>query len=160
MQKGQYGRKDRLIKTKRIDAYRSREKWPEPTRCTGCNAVYTKGRWTWEPPPDKANEALCPACRRIAERYPAGYIELRGPFFEAHRDELLNLVRNVEQAEKSAHPLERLMEIREENGQTVVTTTGVHVARRIGEALARSYEGTWTYQYGDGAKTFRATWER
>ncbi|QXD16355.1 ATPase [Rhodocaloribacter litoris] len=160
MQKGQYGRKDRLIKTKRIDTYRPREKWPEPTRCTECNAVYTKGRWTWEPPPPGANETVCPACRRIADHYPAGYIELRGAFFETHREELLNLVRNVEQAEKALHPLERLIEIRQEDSQTVVTTTGVHVARRIGEALARSYEGEWTYQYGDGAKTIRARWER
>lgn len=160
MQKGPYGRKDRLIKEKRNDTYKNREKWSEPTRCSVCGAVFTKGRWAWEKTPENAHEAVCPACRRILDHYPAGTIEIKGDFFESHREEILNLVRNVEKAEMGEHPLERIMAIRDENGHTVITTTGVHIARRILEALARSYEGKSSFQYGDGSKSIRGFWER
>jgi len=33
------------------------------------------------------------------------------------------------------------MAIADEAGRRSVTTTGIHVARRIGESLARSYQG-------------------
>jgi len=45
-------------------------------------------------------------------------------------------------------------------GTMLVTTTGVHLARRIGEALSRSYKGEFSFQYGDGEKTLRVYWER
>ncbi len=160
MQKGPYGRKDRLIKEKRNDTYRHREKWPEPTRCSVCGAVFTKGRWTWEKTPEQAHEAVCPACRRILDHYPAGTLELKGDFFESHREEILNLVRNVEKAEMGEHPLERIMAVEEAGECTLITTTGVHIARRILEALARSYEGKSSFQYGDGSKNIRGFWER
>lgn len=157
---GRPGRKNRLIRSKRHDTYRIRGKWPEPTRCPDCKAAFLKGRWTWEPAPAGAVEVTCPACRRIADQYPAGILTLEGPFFDAHRAELLNLVQNVEKAEKSTHPLERIITIEEQDGQTRVTTTGVHLTRRISEALFRSYEGDLSYQYGDGAKLIRSFWKR
>lgn len=157
---GHPGRKNRLLQTDRHDTYRRRGNWPEPTWCPRCDAVFTKGRWTWDPVPPGAAELVCPACRRIADQYPAGTLILEGPFFETHREQLINLVRNVEKAEKSAHPLERIMAIEEEDGRARVTTTGVHLARRIGEALFRAYEGDLSYQYGDGVKLIRATWKR
>jgi hypothetical protein len=94
--------------------------------------------------------AVCPACRRIADRFPAGRVELSGEFLRDHREEILNLVRNAEDAEKSERPMERIMAITEEAGRALVTTTGIHVARRIGEALSRSYQGELDYRYGDG----------
>jgi len=41
-----------------------------------------------------------------------------------------------------------------------VTTTGIHVARRIGEALARAYKGDLSYQYAEGEKRIRVYWRR
>lgn len=81
MEKSQYGRRDRLVKEKRHDTYKEDKKWPEPTACTECNSVYLEGRWTWYEPPVNANKVLCPACQRISENYPAGYLELKGSFF-------------------------------------------------------------------------------
>ena len=37
--------------------------------------------------------------------------------------------------------MERIMAIADDDDQTVVTTTGIHVARRIGESLCHSYQG-------------------
>ena len=57
MTKGRYARQDKMIKEKRHDVYRDREKWPEPTLCTGCGALFTNGRWTWKETAEEANKA-------------------------------------------------------------------------------------------------------
>ena len=161
MDKGQYGRRDRLVKEKRHDTYREYGKWPEPTVCTECNALFLGGRWSWKKPPADANRTTCPACQRVADNYPAGYVELKGPFFRIHKEEILNLVRNEEKLEKGEHPLERIMAIVEEDEDAVIiTTTGIHVARRIGEAVAKSYQGDFEFRYGDGEKSIRVFWTR
>ena len=160
MTKGRYGRQDKMIKEKQHDVYKAKEKRPEPTLCSVCGALFVNGRWTWKVPVEKAHKATCPACRRIADRLPAGTIEMKGEFFDAHREEIINLIRNVEEQQKSEHPMERIMEISDGRGSTQVTTTGIHVARRIGEAVSRSYKGEYSLQYGDGEKTVRIVWER
>jgi hypothetical protein len=103
---------------------------------------------------------MCPACRRIADNYPAGEIVLKGEFFRQHQQDVLNLVRNTEKQEKEKHPLERIMAINENDTATVVTTTGIHVARRIGEAVAHAFKGQYSFRYGDGEKSIMVKWER
>ena len=92
MDRSSYGRKDRLVKEREHDVYRSRTKLPDSTLCSGCGAVFSNGRWIWSAPPEDAEKTLCPACRRTADGFPAGRIELQGEFFAAHHDEVLNLV--------------------------------------------------------------------
>ncbi|MFQ5803831.1 MAG: BCAM0308 family protein [Candidatus Methylomirabilales bacterium] len=160
MKRRSHGRKDRLIKEKRHDVYQARRKGPEPAVCPECGAVFVGGRWLWSKAPKEASTAMCPACRRIADNYPAGYLEIRGSFFKEHRDEILALIRNVEALEKGEHPLERIVSVTDGEGGASVTTTGIHVARRIGEALARSYKGEFSFQYGEGQKTITLHWIR
>jgi NMD protein affecting ribosome stability and mRNA decay len=160
MSKTRNGRQNRLIKEKRHDAYQQRGKWREPTLCPECGALFTNGRWNWGKAPANANSTLCPACRRILDNLPAGYIQLKGEFFQNHYDEILNLTRNIEQQEKNERPLERIMAIADESDHTMVTTTGIHIARRIGEALSRSYNGDFSFQYADGEKSIRVSWQR
>jgi hypothetical protein len=160
MAKGLYGRKDRLIKEKQHDPYQEGNKWAVPTQCTECGALFANGRWSWQSPSEKPQGTTCPACRRIIERYPAGYIEIKGLFFKEHSDEILNLVKNVEEREKSDRPLERIMATVAEKEYTLVTTTGVHLARRIGEALSRAYKGNLSFQYADADTVIRVYWQR
>lgn len=160
MVKTQRGRKDRLIKPKQKDVYLETSKLPEPTLCTSCNAVYINGRWTWKELPEARHESVCPACRRISDNYPAGWVKIKGLFYQERREEILNLVRNVESQEKGERPLERIISIQNANDHTLVTTTGIHLARRIGEALSRSYKGDLNYQYADAEKIIRVNWER
>ena len=160
MDKSSYGRKDRLLKERQHDVYRIGIKLPDPTLCTECGAVFMKGRWVWADAPAHAGKAVCPACRRIADRFPVGRIEMQGGFFTKHHDEILNLVKNVEHREKANHPLERIMEIREDEGRTVITTTGIHVARGIGTALSSAYNGEMTMRYLDGETGVQVRWTR
>lgn len=157
---GLYGRKDRLIQEKRHDAYYERDKWPEPTRCPTCGALFVNGRWTWQESPNQANTAVCPACRRIADHYPAGYVEIKGSFYTEHRDEILNLIQNTEIDEKRERVLERIMDIIHSKDSVQITTTGIHLARRLGEALARAYKGELTYRYADDDQSIRVYWQR
>lgn len=160
MHRQPYSRKDRLIKEKRHDVYQERSKWPEPTRCTGCGALFVNGRWTWQEAPAKTYETICPACRRIADRYPAGYVEISGPFLAEHHAEILNLIANVEKQEKSEHPLERIIATTSERDHLLLTSTGHHLARRIGEALARAYKGELSFQYAEAEDSIRVYWQR
>jgi hypothetical protein len=160
MSKGLYGRKDRLIKEKQHNIYREGDKSLETAQCTECGVLFLNGRWSWEEPPAETKETICPACRRIADRYPAGHIEIKGSFFAEHREELLNLIRNTEKQEKGQYPLERIMSITDQKNHTLITTTGIHIARRIGEALSRAYKGELSFQYADAEKRIRVYWQR
>lgn len=160
MDKSSYGRKDRLVKERDHDVYRSRTKLPDSTLCPECGAVYMKGRWVWSAPPEGAKQSTCPACRRIAERFPAGLIRMKGVFFASHRDEIINLVQNIEAKEKANHPLERILAIEERPDCTLVTTTGIHVARGIGSALSSAYNGELSTQYLAGENCIRVSWVR
>ena len=159
MDKGMYGRKDRLLKKKRQDAYQANQKLPEPTICKKCGACYEHGHWSWKELPENALEVICPACRRIKDKYPAGFIEIKGKFFNTHRTEILNLINNVEKKEKGERPLERIMAVTDQRIHTLITTTGIHLARRIGEALSHSYHGDYSFIYSDAEKCIRVYWK-
>jgi hypothetical protein len=112
------------------------------------------------PKPEGAQDHLCPACRRTQDKFPAGVVTLEGEFFAAHRDEILHLARNEEQQAKSEHPLERIMDIQQEAGKTVVSTTDLHLARRIGDAVHHAYQGSLEVKYSPDEYLVRVFWQR
>lgn len=160
MDKGRYGRKDRLIREKRHDTYMEREKRSDGACCSCCGVVYEGGRWIWNDSSVSGNHTICPACQRISDNYPAGIVTMAGPFLKQHTHEILNMVRNIEDQEKNEHPLERIMDMVKERDTITIRTTGVHLARRMGDALKRSYQGNYALQYEDGDKAVRISWER
>lgn len=158
--RGNRSRGDRLIKERIHDPYKTRSKLPEPTACPECHAVFQEGRWAWADVPPRANQELCPACQRVNDRVPAGFLSLSGEFFQAHKEEIINLIRNKEESEKAQHPLKRIMAIEEQEKETVITFTEIHLPRGIGEAVNRAYEGELDYQYTDEANILRVRWHR
>ena len=56
--------------------------------------------------------------------------------------------------------MERLMGMADDNGRLVITTTDVHLARRLGEAVQRAYKGDATFKYGDHGAMLRVNWTR
>jgi hypothetical protein len=153
-------RRDRLIKEYEHDAYKSRTKLPEPTVCSQCTAVFHKGRWQWLPRPPQAHETLCPACHRIHDRVPAGFLTLGGDFLQVHRDEILHLARNIETREKTEHPLRRIMAVEQRDDNILITTTSMEMARSIGDAVRHAYKGELDYQYTDEANILYVDWKR
>lgn len=156
-------RRNRLLQESRHDSYRARGKPAGPTVCTGCGAAFQDGRWRWlesqEVPPHARGET-CPACQRCADDLPAGFCYLSGPFLGAHRDEISRLLANTAARESENHPLERLMALTPVEGGLLATTTGVHLARRLGEALHRSFQGSLDLHYNEQEMLLRVYWRR
>jgi hypothetical protein len=151
---------DRVFDDSRHDPYQAKGKYRAPTVCRACGAIFENGRWRWGDMPPGARMSTCPACARTRDDLPAGYINLSGAFFAAHRDELLRLVRHTAEQERAEHPLHRIMHVVEAPGQTVITTCDVHSARRIGEAIASAYKGDLDVRFGEGEYSVRVSWTR
>ncbi len=154
------GRRQRLIRELVHDPYMSKRKSPEPTVCPECGAVIHRGRWVWADRPYGAHEDTCPACRRIEDKVPAAFLELSGNFLAEHRDEIMNLIRNLEAREKAEHPLKRLMAITESEDGLSVTFTDAHLALGAGEAIHDAYEGELDYEYAKEDTMLRVSWTR
>lgn len=153
-------RRDRMDSERASDPYRDRGKWPEPTACPECGAIFHHGRWQWGVAAAKAERHLCPACRRVRDRVPAGQLTLSGEFFRTHRDEVLHLVRNAEAKARAEHPLERIIDVLEQAQQTVVTFTDAHLVHGIGNALCHAYDGELDSRYTDEGDLLRVSWSR
>lgn len=152
--------REQLLQEVVHDSYKERRKLSEPTRCPRCTAVYRSGRWSWRKSSGPAHERLCPACRRVRDHFPAGYVRLTGPFFRGHQEEILSLAKHCAEQEGAEHPLERIMAIEDARGGILLTTTSIHLARRIAEALHRAYKGDLRYHYNRAENLLRATWSR
>ena len=143
------------------DPYHSAAKPPEPTTCPECHATFTDGRWTWESAPDDAYQQVCPACQRIRDKFPAGYVTIKGKFLADHRDEIVHLIENKEKGEKAQRPLQRIMGMAEKrDGSLEVTTTDSQLARGIAEALHDAYKGDLKLRYSRDENLVRAIWQR
>lgn len=157
-----FGRRDRLIKERVHDPYMTRSNPSEPTVCPECGVVFSGGRWHWQgSTPEGAAEETCPACRRIHDRVPAGFLYLSGDFFDTHRDEIMHLVRNKVDYEKAQHPMKRLMNVEEQDdGSVVITFTDVHLPRGVGDAVESAYQGDLDIHYTEEAGIVRVYWSR
>ncbi|MGA8862231.1 MAG: BCAM0308 family protein [Gallionella sp.] len=151
-------REDGIFQERVHDAYKARGKLREPSVCSQCGAVFHKGRWQWLDTPPDAHRTVCPACNRIHDHYPAGFLTLKGDFFRAHHDEIMNMVKNMEKHERAEHPLKRIMAVEEKDGTTLVTTTDIHLARSLGDALHHAYQGDLEYHYNDEQNLLRLKW--
>lgn len=151
-------RHDNLFEERVHDAYKSKGKLKEPSVCDQCGAVFHHGRWQWISRPEKAHKTTCPACHRIHDRFPAGFLTLHGEFYQAHQTEIMHLVRNHEKRERAEHPLQRIIAIEDRNGKTIVTTTDIHLTRGIGEALHHAYQGELNYHYNPEQNLLRVDW--
>jgi NMD protein affecting ribosome stability and mRNA decay len=153
-------RRDRLPLETLMDSYKAKGKLSEPTVCPDCGAVFQAGRWQWLAKPKDAHQTTCPACHRIRDHFPAGYVSLGGDFFVKHEQEIMKLVHNRETQEKAGHPMQRIMAIEKMNQGTVVTTTDIHLARGIGEALHHAYQGELDFHYNSDQNLLRVSWSR
>lgn len=73
-------RRDRLPLETVMDSYKAKGKLTEPTVCPDCGAVYQGGRWQWLAKPMDAQKTTCPACHRMHDHFPAGYVNVAGEF--------------------------------------------------------------------------------
>ena len=153
-------KRDAGMSDRNDDPYRHAAKPPDPTKCPECHAVFTEGRWTWEKAPPDSYVQLCPACQRIHDKFPAGYVTIKGAFFAEHKDEIVALIESHEKKEKADRPLQRIIAIDEKSDGLEVTTTDSQLARGIAEALHGAYKGELKLRYSRDENLLRASWRR
>ena len=74
----------------------------------------------------------------------------------------MRMIRNTEEKEKAEHPLERIMSMEEieDDHQTLISFTGIHLIKRTGEAIKHAYQGEFYFTYSEKDDVIRAHWER
>lgn len=151
-------RHDNLFQEHVHDAYKLKGKLHEPSVCSACGAVFHGGRWQWLPAPAEAQNETCPACHRIHDHYPAGYLSLKGDFFHSHREEIMHLLHHLEKRERAEHPLKRIIAVEDKAHETEISTTDIHLARSMGDALQHAYQGELEYHYNPEQNLLRVSW--
>lgn len=155
-----HGRHDRGGLQQIHDPYVARLKPTEPSVCSDCGVVWHEGRWQWLARPANAQELRCPACQRVHDRVPAGYLTLGGTFLAAHRQEIAHLIDHHAERQAAEHPLKRIMAREETADGLLITTTDAHLARGLGEAIHDAYKGDIDYHYVEDDATLRVRWSR
>jgi hypothetical protein len=140
--------------------YRSDHKSPEAATCRQCHASVHNGSWQWLKTPTVSAEILCPACQRIRDDFPAGFVSIEGDFFQKHRVELMYMVQTQSTRATAADPLRRLMRAHDTPGGVMFTTTDTHLAMEIGDALHDAFGGHIRFSFADGHELLRVHWKR
>ena len=157
---GHGARRDRFVQKYQHDSYKLPGKLTEPTVCPTCKAMYHRGRWSWATPPVDAHETICPACHRVKDKYPKGFLTLKGTFASQESEQVMGVIQNTETKENKEHPLARIMSIENTPDGLVVSTTDSHLPRQIGEALKHAYHGELTVKYDQDKEFVRVMWTR
>ncbi len=154
-------RQDRLLQEDVHDPYFVKQKYRDPSVCEKCSVVFKNGAFEWvKPIPPSAAKMVCPACRRIADKFEGGIVTLEGGFLSQHKSDILNTITNAERAEQAMRPLERIISLTDRGAKIEIQTTYEHIARRIGDAIHKAYKGELTVQYPEGEKYARVFWKR
>jgi hypothetical protein len=128
-----------------------------------CGALFRNKRWFHDESDSDQQEGhglVCPACRRIADRNPAGIVFLSGDYYAAHETEILNQIMNTALNSIEKNPLGRVMEIRQEKDSVTIATTDVKLAQKIGRDVFKSQGGELHYIWGHAENPVRVTWSR
>lgn len=132
--------------------------------CEGCHALYRNKRWyagEGAAASPRLEMVTCPACLKIRDNFPGGIVTLRGQYAFAHKEDIMNLVRNEEERARGFNPLERVMSIRENgHGSIVINTTNEKLAQRLGRAMKKAFSGEVRYRWSHDNKLVRVEWER
>lgn len=137
------------------------EGWPDQrTVCPKCGAFFDGYAWTWSLPTSSAMQSTCPACRRLMEKRPAGRLILEGPMTSEQQHTINALLQRRADRELQTHPMERIMELRDQPGGIVVTTTSAMLARGLYVAVATTYKGTLQIYYDPQTDCLNMRWRK
>jgi len=145
-----------------MDVYQGKGGVEGAAQCQ-CGALFRNKRWYSEEggvTTPGGHGLVCPACRRIADRNPAGIVSLRGSYLADHEAEIENLVRNTAEAAGMKHPLGRVMEISKEKDGITITTTDIKLAQKIGREVYKAHGGELHFRWTDDEDLVRVTWSR
>jgi hypothetical protein len=150
------------------DPYIPQKGYEEHTLCPVCNAIYHKKRWVFDPKLLKELKKnkdfithICPADKKIKDKYAMGKVYLSGAFIDEHTDEIIKVIKNEEKKAKENNPLDRLISLQKQDGSIYAETTSDALAMRIGHHLKKSYKGSSEeFKFRQGDKFVEIRWTR
>jgi NMD protein affecting ribosome stability and mRNA decay len=149
------------------DPYIPEEGPPALSLCESCHALYHNKRWYLDVEAFEAAKAggdfhwaTCPACQKIAERYPEGVVTLRGDYVWDHEEEIRNILKHEEERAMAKNPLQRIIRMEREGNDLVIETTEEKLAEHLGRALHKSHQGDLKVSWTEEHSVCRVTWER
>ncbi len=139
----------------------------EVSWCGKCGVIYRRKRWIMDEAeleqirkdPD-AGVILCPACQRMRDNVPGGIVTFNGGYMEKHEEEILELIKNIEEKSRAKNPLGRIMEIRRDGNELSVSTTEDKLAQKLGRDIFRAHKGELHFKWSEGEKFVRVDWQR
>jgi hypothetical protein len=153
----------------RVDDPYELQEGMEAAYCHQCHVVYQNKRWFFDENlynqlkgSEQVQEVICPACRKINDRYPQGYLTLSGEFFVQHRDEIMKVLEKEASRVAARSFDDRIIQMEPEGeGKMVVETTTDKLAQHLGKAVHKAYKGDLTFKWGgDINKLVRVYWSR
>lgn len=149
------------------DVYLPKAGLKETAICRECHLIYRNKRWYLDAAEGErlmgdreTQKGICPACRRAADNMPAGIVTLSGPYLVKHAEEIINMLRHIENKSREKNPLGRIMEIREEPAVFTITTTEDKLAQKLGREIFRAHKGELNYRWNHEEKFVRVAWNR
>ena len=92
---------------------------------------------------------------------PAGFLTLGGDFFNEHREEIMRLVHNHVEKQRTQHPLQRIIDTQTlESGGVEISFTEFHLPKGVAEAVKHAYQGELDIHYPEESGQVRVSWER
>ncbi|MDY6821072.1 MAG: BCAM0308 family protein [Deferribacterota bacterium] len=139
-----------------------RQNFDDGSYCTECGIVYINKNWKLDASDEfKKNKIICPACRKIKDRYYGGLLELSGKYLKEHKEEILNIVNNEEKRQRSKNALHRIAKIENiSDDKILIYTTDNRLAYRIGKVVYSACKGNFTIKWADGEHFVRVYWSR
>jgi hypothetical protein len=135
--------------------------------CKSCQNVYFDKEWFNRDVflkshrfQGKTKYTTCPACVAIKLDSPEGIVQLSGDFLASHKQEVVNLVRGVENRQVKGNPLDRIISIKQDGGQLTITATKKELAVAIGKELRRAFKGSLKIRWARDEDFVRIEWER
>lgn len=149
------------------DPYIPDEGRKETSLCQSCHAIYQNKRWYLDEilfeelkAKEEVHWVTCPACQKIAEKYPEGIVTLRGDYLWHHEEEIRNVLKNEETKARAKNPLERIIRMEREGQDLVIETTEEKLAEHLGRALHKAHQGDLKISWTQEHSVCRVTWER
>lgn len=139
----------------------------EPAVCQTCQAIYRQKRWQLDPllfrklsVDPAAHWVTCPACQKVAERYPEGILTLRGSYLWNHEAEIRNILENTLARFAARNPLERVISMQRSGDAMVIETTDNKLAEQLGRSLQRAHSGDLQIDWQGTPVVCRVQWQR
>lgn len=134
--------------------------------CPKCHAVFNGEKWDYDLEAYNASkrkgakQSLCPGCERIEKRRVDGIVYLQGHFLKEHRQEAMNLIKNVAEKKKRKNIAARIFKISENSEGINVETTDRSLAERIGKEFEKAFAGSLRISWPKKENFVRVNWER